>query len=49
MFVIAYIEIENATTSMASEMFGKLIHEWWNTGMLYGDCVEWFEAVDDVK
>src|SRR5882762_7846160 len=47
--VVAYVEIENTATRAASEVLGELICKWWNTGMLYGDCVEWFETMDDAK
>src|SRR6267154_4420707 len=47
--VVAYVEIEDAATCTACEVFGELFCERRNTGMLYRDGVEWFETMNDAK
>src|SRR6267154_2910633 len=47
--VVANIEIEDAATCTACEVFSELFRERRNTGMLYRDSVEWFETMNDAK
>src|SRR6267154_3035931 len=47
--VVAYVEIEDAATCTACEVFGKLFRERRNTGMLYRDGVERFETMNYAK
>src|SRR6267154_1178360 len=47
--VVAYVEIEDAATCTACEVFGELLCKRRNTGMLYRNGVERFETMNDAK
>ena len=45
-FVVSDVQVEHSATGTTCELLGDLFGEWSDAGMLDGDGVEWFEAVD---
>ena len=45
-FIVSDVQVEHSTAGMTCELLGDLFGEGSDAGMLDGDGVEWFEAVD---
>ena len=48
-FVVANVEVESGSASATGELFGDVFGNRGNAGMLDGDCVQRFEAMDEAK